>query len=133
MKTLKFFKKRGVWYVELPGYLENEDNKDGLVPVVTEGFDTLLNIMANSLRTVTLTISLEPFDGADELELIQLAKDESGGYYLVKTLYQEPFVLQIWLSKITKYLYGCLPEKIYFKHVKQRVRSKKKTIKQQLE
>ena len=125
MKTLRFIKKRGIWYVELSKYLQEGDNSEGLVPVVTEGFDTLLTIMADGLRTITLTASLEPFTGADELELIQLNKEEGGGYYLMKTLYQQPFVLQIWLSKITQFLYGYLPVKIYVKKKQYRTRTKK--------
>lgn len=117
MKQLFFIREHGAWFVELPDYARKKGIRERFVPVVAEGFDTLLDILAGDTDALFIKACLERFDGAEELELVQPKEEKKGAYYLVKSLNGKPFVLLVWLSEITRFIYGFLPERIYFSKV----------------
>ena len=114
MKQFHFIRKQGLWFIELPDYARKKGLPDPFVPVVAEGFDTLLDGLADGAAALQLQAHLQPFDGAEVMELVQPDKAKEGAYYLVKSLHGKPYVLLVWMSEITRFLFGFLPERIYF-------------------
>lgn len=111
-KTLKFYKDdRADWYVDLP---EWEGEKAELQMVA--GADTMLDIMSQDGDNTTLTLSDEPFDGADELEFMGLDNFEGGGaHYVMRTHMGLDFNLEMWLCHVTTFVFGLFPYKIWIK------------------
>jgi hypothetical protein len=79
MKTYRFIKTGIEWYIDLPEFIEQGGSKGDLQMV--EGADKMLDIMAESERSVILNISKEPFAGADVLELTEKCDAYTGGGY----------------------------------------------------
>lgn len=115
-KRLKFefVKIGGIWYFYHPKYAKRQGSASSLTQVMKEGFHTLLEQAGGNASRIEMQSSDAPFEGCDELELTQPAKDESGGYYLLKTLYQQPYVLLIRFFDVRSF-FGYLPAKLYIK------------------
>jgi len=129
--TKKFYKENGMWYIDLPEFLEaGLGNKNNLLMV--DGADTLLDILAGNKPNksvngtkLTLTFGNEPFDnythtltkksiGKNQDLLVQKghASVDYGAYYDVKELNNH----QLWLCPVTEYVFnGGYPETIYLK------------------
>jgi hypothetical protein len=57
-KTLSFYKEAGIWYADLPAFLEaNLGTKANLMMV--EGADTFLDLVSNNQGIATLKLSTE--------------------------------------------------------------------------
>lgn len=90
-KEITFKLEDKLWYVDLPGFVENGfGQKIDLLMVA--GADTLLDVLANENESVTMIVSDEPFDNCEQIQLIEEGFDEnvliehghrivSGGYY----------------------------------------------------
>ena len=101
---LTFNKEDTGWYVDLPDY---DGPKEDLVMVL--GADTLLDILAQD-DCVVRTFIYEEDPGTSDFELRRL-KDESDGYwYLAKS---EVFEFEVWLCKVTKFVFGHFPRELY--------------------
>lgn len=111
IKKIKFYKeKTGRWYADLP---EWEGSKEDLEMVM--GADDLLHILAEGEDFVYLQIGDEKFPGAGQMVLIEPGSFEmGGGWYLIPTIGQIDFSLKIWLCDVTKFVFGNLPETIWF-------------------
>ena len=107
MRTFKFVKDIGSrWYIDLP---EWDGDRSDLEMVM--GADTMLDIIAQGSQEVHVSISTEPFRQADTV--LTHKEDYLGGawYYLSSTFHQ----FDVWLCKVTKFIYGEMPKKIYLK------------------
>ena len=63
-KTLSFYKEAGIWYADLPAFLEaGIGTKTNLMMV--DGSDTFLDYISNNQGKVTLKLSTEPFEGLE--------------------------------------------------------------------
>lgn len=114
MRTYRFVKESGGWYIDLPEYLAQGGSKADLAMVA--GADTMLDIMAEERDEVTVTLDLKPFAGADLLELEEVCDPFiGGGYYVLYTYKGEPVNHRMWLCDVTNFVFGHLPEKIYVK------------------
>jgi hypothetical protein len=124
-QILSFVKENGIWYADLPEFLEQGlGTKSNLMMV--DGADTFLDLLSNQSPKITLQISTEPFPGwqakmekirkglnAQLLALIGHAPVGYGAYYNVTALQGKPFDHQLWLCPVTEYVFGQYPNKIY--------------------
>ena len=93
-KTIDFVKEDGLWYVDLPEFIELGIGQKGNLLMVA-GADTFLEMSSNGKPRVTVTISNKPFDGGREMINtsvgvdLQMLKDYNhpivthGGYYRI--------------------------------------------------
>ena len=101
------------WYVVLP---EWEGSKEELQMVM--GADIMLDIIAKTNNTVELEITLEPEEGYNYLKLIDdYTNTIGGGIYLLQYFEDKEINLDMWLCSVIVYVFGFLPEDIYFKRV----------------
>lgn len=124
-QILSFVKENGIWYADLPEFLEQGlGTKSNLMMV--DGADTFLDLLSNQSPKITLQISTEPFPGwqakmektrkglnAQLLALIGHAPVGYGAYYNVTVLHGKTFDHQLWLCPVTEYVFGQYPNKIY--------------------
>lgn len=112
MQSFRFYKEStGEWYVDLPEY---PGPKADLQMVA--GADTFLAKLAVKSNIVSLTVSEESFEGSEQLKLIkECSPDLGGGDYILETYEGEEINHEIWLCEVMRYLYGKMPEAIYFK------------------
>ncbi|SHM24928.1 hypothetical protein SAMN05444266_107130 [Chitinophaga jiangningensis] len=109
--TFKFYKTpESKWYIDIPGW--DPADIDALQMVL--GADTMLDKVSGNTNACYLDISDQPFDGADEIKLIENLKDSvGGGNYLMKRFKGESVQQEMWLCEVTEYVFGYLPEVIY--------------------
>jgi hypothetical protein len=67
-----------------------------------------------------MTISDEPFDGAERLDLISLGLIEGfeygrGAWYVAREYMGLDFNLKLWLCDVTTFVFGDYPKVIYYK------------------
>jgi hypothetical protein len=118
MKTYRFIKAGDDWFIDLPEYIEQGGSAGDLQMV--DGADTMLDVMADKSDSVTLTVSTEPFEGADELVLTEKCDPFiGGGYYLMKTYKGQPINKSMWLCQVTEFVFGDLPERIFVRQENQ--------------
>jgi hypothetical protein len=124
-QTLSFVKENGIWYADLPEFLDQGlGTKSNLMMV--DGADTFLDLLSGQNPTITLQISTELFPGwqtrmeklrkgmnTNLLSLIGHAPVDYGAYYKVTDLQGKPFNHQLWLCPVTEYVFGQYPPKIY--------------------
>ena len=129
-KTLSFYKESGIWYADLPEFLEaGLGTKANLMMV--DGSDTFLDYLSNETNKATLKISTETFEGYDAelnkkhigmnktlLDEIGHAFVDYGAYYDVEKYRDNIINHQLWLCPVTEYVFeGGYPDKIYIKKI----------------
>ena len=108
--NIRFYKEQtGKWYVDLPTY---PGPKADLQMVA--GADTFLSKISGSSTVCTLIASDTNFEGAETLELITGYNQEHGDYVL-KSYKNELINHKMWLCPVITYVFGRLPELIFFK------------------
>jgi hypothetical protein len=127
-KTLSFYKEAGIWYADLPAFLEaGLGSKTNLMMV--DGSDTFLDYISNNQGKATLKLSTEQFEGSEAvLNKIRIGMNRGlldnlghaivdyGAYYLVEKFKENILNHQLWLCPVTEYVFeGGYPEKIYIK------------------
>jgi hypothetical protein len=124
-RLLGFVKEGGLWYADLPEFLEaGLGDRNNLLMVA--GSDTFLDMLSRNGRHIRLRISDRPFTGyaiSMDIESIGLDRDlleavghnpvDYGAYYQVTTLDGKPFAHRLWLCPVTEYVFGRYPERIY--------------------
>jgi hypothetical protein len=114
MKKYKFIKEGQAWYIDLPEFLEAGGSKGDLQMV--EGADTMLDLISEDAKEVSLVLDREPFPGSDELTLIERCDPAiGGGYYNLQTFEGKEFNKTMWLCAVTEYVFGDLPDMIFIK------------------
>jgi len=83
------------------------------------GADHFCDIMAEGGNEIFVTLSKEPFEGSDVLNFQKLGRLEGpefgeGAWYLLQEYKGVDYKLEMWLCDVTKFVFGNLPEKIYF-------------------
>jgi hypothetical protein len=126
--TKKFYKEDGMWYIDLPEFLEaGLGTKANLLMVA--GADTFLDFLSNNTNKVSLVFSTTDFPyslcklnklhlGMDKeyLDKIGHAPVDYGAYYDVVEMNKEPFQHKLWLCPVTEYVFGGnYPDEIYVK------------------
>lgn len=129
-QTLSFIKEEGIWYADLPEFLELGLGSKGNLMMV-DGADTFLDLLSNNGRQITLKLSKKPFNGysgrlkkirrglnAELLEAIGHAPVDYGAYYQATEYNNKPFEHQLWLCPVTEYVFGEYPSEIFFSTIK---------------
>lgn len=116
MQTHRFVKEENKWFIDLPAYIEAGGNKGDLQMV--EGADTMLDLIAGSEPETTITMHDAPFEGADEIVLLEICDPAvGGGIYLLKTFENKLIEQPMWLCAVTGFVFGELPPRIFVKRV----------------
>lgn len=114
MHTHTFTKELSGWYIELPDYIAQGGSKADLQMV--DGADTMLDIMAEGNRSVTLSFDDTDFEGADKIELLEECDPSiGGGTYIMKEWNGKTYNQQMWLCAVTEFVFEYLPEVIFGK------------------
>jgi hypothetical protein len=117
----KFYKENGMWYIDLPQFLEaGLGTKNNLLMVA--GADTLLDILTNNGTEITIEFDNKPLVDTDfKLDMIEMGKDQDlldkvghapvdyGAYYTAyntRWLGFEFKVSSVWLCPVTEYVFG---------------------------
>lgn len=108
----EFIKQDSAWYFHDRPYARSRGTKGALTPLLKEGLHTLLDEVGRHATRVVMRSSDEPLAGSDELELTTPDKDGTGGYYLLKTLHQQPYVLLIRFYDVCAF-FGYRPDRLY--------------------
>ena len=111
IRKLKFYRENtGRWYVDLP---EWEGSKEDLEMVL--GADDLMNLLAQGDDFIYAQIADEKFPGAVQMVMLEAGSIDMGGaWYLVPSIGGIDFNLKLWLCDVTKFIFGHLPENIWF-------------------
>lgn len=127
-KELLFNKENGIWYIDLPLYIElGHGNKNNLMMV--DGADTFLDMLSNNGTSVKVKVSINVFDGFEAmliminkgknqqlLEQIGHASVDYGAYYKVEKYKGADSNHILWLCPVTEYVFGgSYPDKIWLK------------------
>jgi hypothetical protein len=124
-QVLSFVKEAGIWYADLPEFLNSRlGTRSNLMMV--DGSDTFLDLLCEGQPNVTLHISIKPFIGwQSKLQKIGLglnshllnsighASVEYGAYYQVTKLQRQPYNHRLWLCPVTEYVFGEYPKQIF--------------------
>ncbi len=125
MKRIRFIKEVGLWYADLPEFLERGlGTKNNLLMV--DGADTFLDLLSENGEEVTLDISEVEFAGYQaKMSKIRWGKNqellddvghepvEYGAYYEVSELDGKSFSHRLWLCPVTEYVFGRYPEEMW--------------------
>ena len=110
IKAINFYKElSGRWYVDLPDY----PGPKGDLQMVA-GADKMLDVIAKDASECTLLASDEEFQGAEVLRLVT-GYNEQHGDYLLEEYHGEKINHKMWLCPVISYVFGRLPQVIYFK------------------
>lgn len=124
-QVLSFIKDEGIWYADLPEFLEAGLGSRANLMMV-DGADTFLDLFAKGNTRITLQISSQPFQGwqtkmhkikiglnSSLLQLIGHAPVDYGAYYKVTQMNGEAYNHQLWLCPVTEYVFGNYPQEIF--------------------
>lgn len=108
--TFRFYKTAfGKWFIDLPDYGGSIDDLE-----MVQGADTMLDRVSGYTEQCYLELSDEPFDGADQLVLIEDLTDSIGGGRYILEYYKGEFINhEMWLCEVTVQVFGGLPIRIY--------------------
>ena len=125
-KELMFYKENGIWYIDLPHFLNNGlGTKANLMMV--DGADTFLDKLSNNGNSVKVKVSTSRFEGFEArislqgrgknqqlLDQIGHAPVDNGAYYLLDFFNGNEANHIMWLCPVTEYVFGGkYPEKIW--------------------
>lgn len=127
MKRIRFIKEVGLWYADLPEFLEQGlGTKNNLLMV--DGADTFLDLLSQNGEEVTLDICETEFAcyqaklgkiswGKNQELLDDVGHEpvEYGAYYEVNELNETAFSHRLWLCPVTEYVFGRYPSEIWVK------------------
>ena len=125
MKRIRFIKEVGLWYADLPEFLEQGlGSKNNLLMV--DGADSFLDLLSENGEEVSLDISETEFAGyLAKLDRISWGKNqellddvghepvEYGAYYEVNELNEKAFSHHLWLCPVTEFVFGRYPEEMW--------------------
>jgi hypothetical protein len=129
-KTLSFYKEYGIWFADLPAFLEaGLGTKANLMMV--DGADSFLDYVSNNNKSATLKISTAPFEDTEAvlkkihvglnqelLDQIGHAKVDYGAYYHVEKYKEIVINHKLWLCPVTEYVFeGTYPQTIYINKI----------------
>jgi len=115
LTAYKFIKEQtGKWYIDLPEWKGNKTDLE-----MVEGADTMLDYVGKGNAEVELILAEQPFDGSSILKLVHDYSKEpgGGGIYLLHEYDNEILNQQMWLCEVTEWVFGKLPQVIYFKKI----------------
>lgn len=125
VQVLGFVKEEGIWYADLPQFLEQGLGVKANLMMV-DGADTFLDTLSGNGNKITLRIASAAFIGYQTymkkfkkgmnkqlLDQIGHAPVDYGAYYNVLELSGKPYEHQLWLCPVAEYVFGSYPDEIY--------------------
>ena len=103
---------KGEWWLDLPEWQGDPEDLQ-----MVEGADEWLELVSNGSDATSLILAVDAFDGAENLSLMRL-RDKNlggGGIYFLESYQQKGIHLKLWLCEVTEFVFGEIPQKIYFK------------------
>ena len=115
MKNYRFYKDEYGWFIDLP---EWEGERWDLQMVA--GADTFLDLLLQGEIETYVTLSSTPFEDCEMLLFEHYGRLEAwelgeGAWYVLTSYQGQDYDLKMWLCNVTKFVFGDLPDKIYFK------------------
>lgn len=117
----RFYKQNGIWYIDLPEFLEKGLGSLADLMMV-DGADTFLDHLAGNQSEVELCFSEKPFNEAkftllteaqgrnnSLFSFLRFVPSQYGCYYRVQELNDH----RLWLCPVTEYVFGGYPDKIW--------------------
>ena len=110
MKVIRFYKESdNRWYADIPDWTGEKWELEMVL-----GADTMLDILAQGEGEVSLIISTQPFEGADDLVFESMG--DGGAWYSVDMLKGISYPdFEIWLCHVTEFVFGEFPKILYIK------------------
>lgn len=105
MKTLKFKKESGIWYIVLRYWMGSQANL-----AMVQGADTLLDIMSNGKNEVTVKVGTTKSTQTPKYTLERVNYQGGGALY---NLHSEKYNFTVWLCAVTRFVYGYMPKEFY--------------------
>ena len=130
-KTLLFNKESGIWYIDLPDFLEmGLGTKSDLMMV--DGADTFLDKLSKNSIAVKVFVSLHKYDGFEaRISMINKGMNQDllvqkghapvdyGAYYKLDVFNGAQSDHVLWLCPVTEYVFGGnYPDKIWINAIK---------------
>jgi hypothetical protein len=110
---IKFEREGSEWYAVIPEY---PGPKEDLQMIL--GADHLLYIIAEGASQVELTFDTDPFEGSELLTRKAFGwqgdPEYEGATYWLESYRGLPYGFDLWLCDVTKFVFGDLPQTIYF-------------------
>jgi len=117
MQNFHFYKTSAGWFIDLPEYVAQGGSIGDLQMV--EGADIMLDLVAGGEQKINLGIASEPFEGSEQLILIETCDPSiGGGYYFMQQYNGVDINQRIWLCAVTTFVFGNLPAAIFIKRGK---------------
>ncbi|RZJ74357.1 MAG: hypothetical protein EOO47_21270 [Flavobacterium sp.] len=112
IQSYSFYKKGEEWWMDLPEWSGDPEDLQ-----MIEGADAWLNLLSNQGEKVKLLLSNDVFEGAENLSLIRIreANFGGGGIYFLENYQHKKVHLKLWLCHVTAFVFGKVPQKIFFK------------------
>lgn len=103
---------KGEWYLNLPEW----DGDPGDLQMV-EGADKWLDLLSNGANNIAVYMSDSHFATAEILTLLHVREPNlgGGGNYYLETYQGKKVGLKLWLCEVTEFVFGSIPQRIYFK------------------
>lgn len=103
---------KGEWYLNLPEWKGDPEELQ-----MVEGADRWLSLLAGHAVKINVLLSDKKFAGADNLTLLHIrdANLGGGGNYYLETYKGKEIGLKLWLCEVTRFVFGTIPQRIYFK------------------
>jgi hypothetical protein len=114
-RRLKFEKEQTGWYAVIPEWTGPKADLEMVC-----GADVWLDILCQGEWHVWMTISDNPFDGAEKLIMTELGRIHgpeygTGAWYRAETYIDIEYNLDMWLCDVTKFVFEDFPKVIYYK------------------
>ncbi|RYG13450.1 MAG: hypothetical protein EOO07_17690 [Chitinophagaceae bacterium] len=112
MQDFRFYKKGEEWWMDLPGW---EGDPEDLQMI--EGADKWLELLSDKKAEVSILLTNENFKDAEMLSLMRIreANFGGGGIYFLENYQGKKTHLKLWLCHVTEFVFGEIPQRIYFK------------------
>lgn len=124
-QVLSFVKEAGIWYADLPEFLNAGLGARSNLMMV-DGADSFLDLLCAGQSRITLQISKTPFPewqaklqktgvglNSQLLDLVGHAPVDYGAYYQATEFAGKLFSHCLWLCPVTEYVFGEYPEQIF--------------------
>lgn len=115
MYILTYYKLGNRWFLDFPEYIEQGGDSDDLERV--GAFHEFLENIAEGETTLLFQLDLQPFDGADVLELTGSTGESTGGYYHLNTFEGREIDTELWFNIISHITNRGLVPKFYIKRL----------------
>src|SRR5215217_5095463 len=97
MNSYTFVKKDGNWQLQFSNYTYKEGHEIDID--LAEGSESMLNLLSDGKNEVSLFFDRQPFEDADEIQLLQTCQPFlNGGIYLLREYEGKKIDYKMWLS-----------------------------------